>query len=93
MNHVYYCIYHIDLTQKNMSLSSACAAGLPGPPGGVHVEEIGDTTVKIRWCLGSDHGSPLIQHIVQTRDFYALDPEDWKTASTSEPTRGRQNIF
>uniref|UniRef100_A0A672K088 Contactin-1-like n=1 Tax=Sinocyclocheilus grahami TaxID=75366 RepID=A0A672K088_SINGR len=57
--------------------------GLPGPPGGVRVEEIGDTTVKLRWSLGSDHGSPLIQHVVQTLDFYALDPEDWKTASTS----------
>uniref|UniRef100_A0A8C2CUW0 Contactin 1b n=1 Tax=Cyprinus carpio TaxID=7962 RepID=A0A8C2CUW0_CYPCA len=57
--------------------------GLPGPPGGVRVEEIGDTSVKLRWSLGSDHGSPLIQHVVQTRDFYALDPEDWKTASTS----------
>uniref|UniRef100_A0A8C1JC98 Contactin 1b n=1 Tax=Cyprinus carpio TaxID=7962 RepID=A0A8C1JC98_CYPCA len=57
--------------------------GLPGPPGGVRVEEIGDTSVKLRWGLGSDHGSPLIQHVVQTLDFYALDPEDWKTASTS----------
>uniref|UniRef100_A0A8C1ZAM1 Contactin 1b n=1 Tax=Cyprinus carpio TaxID=7962 RepID=A0A8C1ZAM1_CYPCA len=57
--------------------------GLPGPPGGVRVEEIGDTSVKLRWSLGSDHGSSLIQHVVQTRDFYALDPEDWKTASTS----------
>ncbi|KAI2665439.1 Contactin-1 [Labeo rohita] len=57
--------------------------GLPGPPGGVRVEEIGDTSVKLRWSLGSDHGSPLIQHVVQTRDFYALDPEDWKIASTS----------
>ncbi|KTF71871.1 hypothetical protein cypCar_00050096, partial [Cyprinus carpio] len=57
--------------------------GLPGPPGGVRVEEIGDTSVKLRWSLGSDHGSPFIQQVVQTRDFYALDPEDWKTASTS----------
>uniref|UniRef100_A0A8C1Q1M5 Contactin 1b n=1 Tax=Cyprinus carpio TaxID=7962 RepID=A0A8C1Q1M5_CYPCA len=30
--------------------------GLPGPPGGVRVEEIGDTSVKLRWSLGSDHG-------------------------------------
>uniref|UniRef100_A0A8B9LAN3 Contactin 1b n=1 Tax=Astyanax mexicanus TaxID=7994 RepID=A0A8B9LAN3_ASTMX len=57
--------------------------GRPGPPGGVRVEEIKDTSVKLVWSLGSDHGSPLIQHVVQTRDFYALDPEDWKTAVTS----------
>uniref|UniRef100_A0A672SIN3 Contactin-1-like n=1 Tax=Sinocyclocheilus grahami TaxID=75366 RepID=A0A672SIN3_SINGR len=57
--------------------------GLPGPPGGVRVREIGDMSVKLQWSLGTDHGSSLIQHVVQTRDFYALDPEDWKTASTS----------
>ncbi|KAK3544907.1 hypothetical protein QTP86_029244, partial [Hemibagrus guttatus] len=57
--------------------------GRPGPPGGVRVEEIRDTSVKLVWSLGSDHGSPLTQHIVQTRDFYSLDPEDWKTAVTS----------
>lgn len=74
-------------------MSTVFASGLPGPPGGIRVEEIGDTSVKLRWCLGSDHGSPLIQHVVQTRDFYALDPEDWKTASTCESTRGRQNTY
>ncbi|XP_026866901.2 contactin 1b isoform X2 [Electrophorus electricus] len=57
--------------------------GRPGPPGWVRVEEVRDTSVKLVWNLGSDHGSPLIQHVIQTRDFYALDPEDWKTAVTS----------
>uniref|UniRef100_A0A671QIW4 Contactin 1b n=1 Tax=Sinocyclocheilus anshuiensis TaxID=1608454 RepID=A0A671QIW4_9TELE len=48
--------------------------GLPGPPGGVRVEEIGDTSVKLKWSLGTDHGSSLIQHVVQTRDFYYGSP-------------------
>lgn len=65
---------------------SVYVSGRPGPPGGVRVEEIRDTSVKLSWSLGSDHGNTLIQHIIQTRDFYALDPEDWKTALTSECT-------
>lgn len=68
-------------------MRTVAVSGKPGPPGGVRVEEIRDTSVKLAWSLGSDHGSPLIQHIIQTRDSYALDPEDWKPAVTCEFTR------
>ncbi|XP_076862840.1 contactin 1b [Brachyhypopomus gauderio] len=65
------------------AVANVYVKGRPGPPGWVRVEEVRDTSVKLVWNLGSDHGSPLIQHVIQSRDFYALDPEDWKTAVTS----------
>lgn len=57
--------------------------GRPGPPGIVVVEEIGDKYVKLTWSKGADHHSPLMYYTIQTRDFWALDFEDWRTASTS----------
>uniref|UniRef100_A0AAR2K098 Contactin 1b n=1 Tax=Pygocentrus nattereri TaxID=42514 RepID=A0AAR2K098_PYGNA len=71
------------IVDNTTASANVIVRGRPGPPGGVRVEEIRDTSVKLVWSLGSDHGSLLAQHVVQTRDFFALDPEDWKTAVTS----------
>uniref|UniRef100_A0AAY5K0V1 Contactin 1b n=1 Tax=Esox lucius TaxID=8010 RepID=A0AAY5K0V1_ESOLU len=57
--------------------------GRPGPPGGVRVEEIRDTSVKLVWNRGADHGNPVLGYTIQTRDFYALTKDDWRVASTS----------
>ena len=56
--------------------------GLPAPPGGVRVEEIRDTSVKLVWNRGADHGSLILGYTIQTRDFYALTEVDWRDAST-----------
>ena len=71
-----------------MGALSLSLSGLPGPPGGVMVEETRDTSVKLVWTRGSEHGIPITQHVIQTRDYYALDPDDWKDAKTCESTRG-----
>uniref|UniRef100_A0AAY4ENJ2 Contactin 1 n=1 Tax=Denticeps clupeoides TaxID=299321 RepID=A0AAY4ENJ2_9TELE len=57
--------------------------GPPGTPGGVRVTEIRDTSVKLVWKRGNEHRFPITEQKIQTRDFYALDPEDWKDARTS----------
>nr|XP_046197827.1 contactin-1-like [Oncorhynchus gorbuscha] len=57
--------------------------GLPAPPGGVRVEEIRDTSVKLVWNRGADHGSLILGYTIQTRDVYALTEVDWRDASTS----------
>uniref|UniRef100_A0A8C7JKM0 Contactin 1b n=1 Tax=Oncorhynchus kisutch TaxID=8019 RepID=A0A8C7JKM0_ONCKI len=57
--------------------------GLPAPPGGVRVEEIRDTSVKLVWNRGADHGNPILGYTIQTRDVYALTEVDWRDASTS----------
>uniref|UniRef100_UPI001EAEA587 contactin-1-like n=1 Tax=Oncorhynchus gorbuscha TaxID=8017 RepID=UPI001EAEA587 len=56
--------------------------GLPAPPGGVRVEEIRDTSVKLVWNRGADHGSLILGYTIQTRDVYALTEVDWRDAST-----------
>lgn len=58
--------------------------GVPGPPGVIRVDEIGDTWVKLLWSKGADHNSPILYYTVQTRHFWALNEDDWKNASTCE---------
>uniref|UniRef100_A0A8D0D413 Contactin 1b n=1 Tax=Sander lucioperca TaxID=283035 RepID=A0A8D0D413_SANLU len=57
--------------------------GVPGPPGVIRVEEIGDTWVKLLWTKGAEHNSPIHSYTIQTRHFWALNEDDWKDASTS----------
>ncbi|XP_041933918.1 neuronal cell adhesion molecule a isoform X7 [Alosa sapidissima] len=64
-------------------IADVVVQGLPGPPGGVMVMEVRDTAVKLIWTRGSEHGLPIKHHLIQTRDYYALDPDDWKDAKTS----------
>uniref|UniRef100_A0AAZ3P827 Contactin 1b n=1 Tax=Oncorhynchus tshawytscha TaxID=74940 RepID=A0AAZ3P827_ONCTS len=67
--------------------------GLPAPPGGVRVEEIRDTSVKLVWNRGADHGSPILGYTIQTRDFYALTEVDWRDASTSPTALDRMSVM
>lgn len=58
--------------------------GVPGPPGIIRVEEIGDTWVKLLWSKGADHNSPILSYTIQTRHFWALNEDDWRDASSCE---------
>ncbi|PWA26113.1 hypothetical protein CCH79_00015210 [Gambusia affinis] len=57
--------------------------GVPGPPGVLRIEEIGDTWVKLLWSKPAEHNSPILYYTVQTRHFWALNEDDWRNASTS----------
>ncbi|XP_036375794.1 contactin-1a-like [Megalops cyprinoides] len=71
----------------NMTASADLVVrGPPGPPGGVRVEDIRDKKVKLLWSQGTDNHSPISKYIIQSRDSFSLDPEEWKNASTSPPT-------
>lgn len=65
-------------------IASDAVPGVPGPPGVIRVEEIGDTWVKLLWTKGSDHNSPILSYTIQTRFFWALNEDDWRDASTCE---------
>nr|5E7L_A Chain A, Contactin-2 [Mus musculus] len=39
----------------------------PGPPGGVVVRDIGDTTVQLSWSRGFDNHSPIAKYTLQAR--------------------------
>ncbi|KAM7335911.1 hypothetical protein ACRRTK_004404 [Alexandromys fortis] len=41
--------------------------GPPGPPGGVVVRDIGDTTVQVSWSRGFDNHSPIAKYTLQAR--------------------------
>lgn len=58
--------------------------GVPGPPGVIRVEEIGDTWVKLLWTKGADHNSPILSYTIQTRHYWSLNEDDWRNASTCE---------
>uniref|UniRef100_G1P8I9 Contactin-2 n=1 Tax=Myotis lucifugus TaxID=59463 RepID=G1P8I9_MYOLU len=41
--------------------------GPPGPPGGMVVRDIGDTTVQLSWSRGFDNHSPIAKYTLQAR--------------------------
>ncbi|XP_021098117.1 contactin-2 isoform X1 [Heterocephalus glaber] len=54
--------------------------GPPGPPGGVVVRDIGDTTVQLSWSRGFDNHSPIAKYTLQARTRPA---GKWKQVRTN----------
>ncbi|XP_034523003.1 contactin-2 isoform X2 [Ailuropoda melanoleuca] len=54
--------------------------GPPGPPGGVVVRNIGDTTVQLSWSRGFDNHSPIAKYTLQARTVPA---GKWKQVRTN----------
>ncbi|XP_050956527.1 contactin-1a [Labeo rohita] len=55
--------------------------GPPGPPGGVRVDEVTTSSVRVTWSHGTDNLSPISKYTVQYRDVRTQ--QDWRDASTS----------
>lgn len=53
--------------------------GPPGPPGGVRVDEVTASSVRVTWSHGTDNLSPISTYSVQYRDTSG----DWRDASTA----------
>ncbi|XP_028925266.1 contactin-2 [Ornithorhynchus anatinus] len=53
--------------------------GPPGPPGGVVVRDISDTTVQLSWSRGFDNHSPIAKYTIQAR---TLPAGQWKPVRT-----------
>ncbi|XP_062838550.1 contactin-1 [Anolis carolinensis] len=56
--------------------------GPPGPPGGLKVEEIKNTSVVLTWSRGTDNHSPISNYTIQSRTFLS---EYWKDMKTDPP--------
>ncbi|KAF7467747.1 hypothetical protein GHT09_000794 [Marmota monax] len=54
--------------------------GPPGPPGGVVVRDISDTTVRLSWSRGFDNHSPIAKYTLQAR---SLPAGKWKQVRTN----------
>ncbi|XP_052400437.1 contactin-1a [Carassius gibelio] len=55
--------------------------GPPGPPGGVRVDEVMASSVRVTWSHGTDNLSPISKYNIQYRDV--REQQDWREASTS----------
>ncbi|XP_056091364.1 contactin-1a [Rhinichthys klamathensis goyatoka] len=54
--------------------------GPPGPPGGVRVDEVTASSVRVTWSHGTDNLSPISTYSVQYR---GASEQDWRDASTA----------
>ncbi|KAG8451010.1 hypothetical protein GDO86_003333, partial [Hymenochirus boettgeri] len=63
--------------------TSLLIRGPPGPPGGVVVKNIWETTVQLSWSRGFDNYSPTSRYVVQVRK---PQTKIWRTARTDPPT-------
>ncbi|NXO75051.1 CNTN2 protein, partial [Sitta europaea] len=54
--------------------------GPPGPPGGVVVRDIGDTSVQLSWSRGFDNHSPIARYLVEARTLLS---SQWKQMRTN----------
>lgn len=57
-------------------------SGPPGPPGGVRVDEVTSSSVRVTWSHGTDNLSPISKYSVQYRDV--REQQDWRDASTCQ---------
>lgn len=60
-------------------------SGPPGPPGGVVVRDIGDTSVQLSWSRGFDNHSPIARYLIEARTLLS---SQWKQMRTSECPHG-----
>ncbi|XP_077051819.1 contactin-1a-like [Siphateles boraxobius] len=54
--------------------------GPPGAPGGVRVDEVMASSVRVTWSHGTDNLSPISTYSIQYRD---ASEQDWRDASTA----------
>uniref|UniRef100_A0A803V862 Contactin 2 n=1 Tax=Ficedula albicollis TaxID=59894 RepID=A0A803V862_FICAL len=52
----------------------------PGPPGGVVVRDIGDTSVQLSWSRGFDNHSPIARYLIEARTLLS---SQWKQMRTN----------
>ncbi|XP_018102028.2 contactin-2 [Xenopus laevis] len=78
----YTCIAQTVVDQAS-AVASLLIRGPPGPPGGVGVKYVGETTVQLSWSRGFDNHSPISRYVVQIREPLT---ETWILARTDPPT-------
>uniref|UniRef100_A0A8C3L9I5 Contactin 2 n=1 Tax=Chrysolophus pictus TaxID=9089 RepID=A0A8C3L9I5_CHRPC len=67
----------VDSTSESATLT---VRGPPGPPGGVVVRDIGDTSVQLSWSRGFDNHSPIARYSIEARTLLS---NKWKQMRTN----------
>ncbi|XP_075052200.1 contactin-2 isoform X1 [Mixophyes fleayi] len=71
------------VVDRASALASLLIRGPPGPPGGVVVRDVKETSVQLSWSRGFDNHNPISRYMVQLSE---PETEVWKTARTDPPT-------
>ncbi|XP_055985239.1 contactin-3-like [Sorex fumeus] len=74
----YTCVAQTEVDSVS-STADLIVRGSPGPPQGVTVDEITDTTAQLSWKEGADNHSPVLSYAVQARTPFSVG---WQAATT-----------
>ncbi|XP_076839736.1 contactin-3 isoform X1 [Brachyhypopomus gauderio] len=74
----YVCVVDTDVESLS-TVAILIVKGPPGPPDGVTVEEITDSTAQLSWRSGQDNGSPITSYIIQTKTPFTVG---WQAVNT-----------
>lgn len=66
---------------KVLSLSLSLTPGPPGPPGGLVVKNVNETSLELRWSRGYDNHSPIGKYLIMGRSEHS---SDWKRMRTGK---------
>ncbi|XP_030072034.1 contactin-1 [Microcaecilia unicolor] len=73
----------------NSSISADLVVrGPPGPPGGVRIEDIRDTSSILTWSSGTDNHNPISKYTIQAKNILS---EEWRDVKT-EPSKIEGNM-
>ncbi|XP_053310311.1 contactin-2 isoform X2 [Spea bombifrons] len=78
----YTCTAQTVVDQASAS-ASLLIRGPPGPPGGVVVTDVSNTSIQLSWSRGFNNHSPISRYTIQVRESQT---ESWRTARTDPPT-------
>ncbi|KAL4655900.1 contactin-3-like [Arapaima gigas] len=80
----YVCMVHT-VVDSVSAAADLIVRGPPGPPEGLVVEEVTDTTAQLSWAPGAENHSPVTAYVVQARTPYSVGWQAVKTVPDSVP--------
>uniref|UniRef100_A0A8C9TN31 Contactin-4-like n=1 Tax=Scleropages formosus TaxID=113540 RepID=A0A8C9TN31_SCLFO len=80
----YVCMVHT-VVDSVSAAADLIVRGPPGPPEGLTVEKVTDTTAQLSWASGPENHSPVTAYVVQARTPYSVGWQAVKTVPDSVP--------
>uniref|UniRef100_A0A8C5G6U8 Contactin 2 n=1 Tax=Gouania willdenowi TaxID=441366 RepID=A0A8C5G6U8_GOUWI len=67
------------VVDSSSALAKLVVRGPPGPPGGLLVKNVAETSVQLRWSRGYDNHSPIGKYVIMGRSSLS---KEWKSMRT-----------
>ncbi|MED6240532.1 Contactin-2, partial [Ataeniobius toweri] len=67
------------VVDSSSSSAKLVVRGPPGPPGGLLVKNVAETSVELKWSRGYDNHSPIGKYVIIGRSFLS---SEWKKMMT-----------